>query len=143
MSDYKHIGSNIRELRKAKGMSQARLAEAINTSQQSIARYEQGKVEPKFYVVVDIANALGVPLFSILGDDAKVFYDKFGEQVLENLKGYSYSVEEVWSIEEQTLLDFYRLLNTEGRAQALKQIWQLAQIRDYIIPDLDNKNAPK
>ena len=42
--EKKAIGERIRELRKAKGLSQNELAEILNISQDAVSKIEQGKV---------------------------------------------------------------------------------------------------
>lgn len=61
----------IAEARKAIGMSQLGLASAIGTTQQQIAKWESGKVDPRVSSLVKIADALDVTLSYLLGlDDA-------------------------------------------------------------------------
>ena len=61
------IGANIREQRNKKGLSQAELGSMVGTSGQSIYYYELGKRTLKFEMVERIANALEVPIDTLLG----------------------------------------------------------------------------
>lgn len=58
----KNLGAKIREIRIAKGLTQAQLAHTINKDQQSVQRLETGNINPSFYYLVEIANGLGVTL---------------------------------------------------------------------------------
>lgn len=57
----------ITEARVARGWSQERLAEAIGTTQQTVQRWESGKVDPKVGKVQEISAALGVTVSYLLG----------------------------------------------------------------------------
>jgi transcriptional regulator with XRE-family HTH domain len=53
------VGSNIRKLRVAKGLSQERLAFAANIDLTYMGGIERGKRNPSLLVLVGIADALG------------------------------------------------------------------------------------
>lgn len=55
------IGAKIRELRKARGLTQKELGERAGIAEPTIRRYELGKLNPKFETVQKIAKALNVP----------------------------------------------------------------------------------
>lgn len=54
------IGKRLKELRKEAKLTQKQLAEAVNTSQQNIAFYEQNKRKPKQEILDAIAIYLDV-----------------------------------------------------------------------------------
>lgn len=56
------LGEQVRQLRTARGISQAELARLLGTSQPAIARLEAGGVQPKFDTLERIGRALGVEL---------------------------------------------------------------------------------
>lgn len=60
-----HIGDRIARARKAVGLSQAKLAEEINTAQTTISSWERGRTEPTRDDVSKVATALGVPVADI------------------------------------------------------------------------------
>ena len=68
------IGSKIRELRKARKLSQEDLAEKISEisgesiSRQSLSGWETGTVQPRTANLQAAAQALGVPLSALLDD---------------------------------------------------------------------------
>lgn len=65
--DYKQVGARIRTLRKERQITQKDLAAAINRSESSIAKYEQGLTEIPNSVLFDIAKVLAVDGATLLG----------------------------------------------------------------------------
>ena len=61
------VAYNIRELRIEKNLSQSELAEKVNISQSSIARYELGQTEPKATDIIKLCNFFGVSSDILLG----------------------------------------------------------------------------
>jgi transcriptional regulator with XRE-family HTH domain len=60
MMTAEHFAARLRELRLAKGWTQAELAQRVGVSQKAVARWEQGTREPSWANVVALADALGV-----------------------------------------------------------------------------------
>lgn len=58
----KKLGLKVRDIRKAKGITQADLAYSIDKDQSSIQRLEKGRINPSFYYLHEVAEGLGVPL---------------------------------------------------------------------------------
>ena len=63
--DYKSIGNRIRELRTAKGWTQAILAENSGVEPSNISHIERAATKLSLPTLVNIANALGVTLDEI------------------------------------------------------------------------------
>jgi len=61
------IGKNIKNLRKAKGLTQVELAEKLKTTQQAITAYETGKKKPAIDKLPEIAAILNVTIEDIVG----------------------------------------------------------------------------
>ena len=59
----------LKELRKAKGLSQTRLAIELHTTQNTISRYETGDHEPGIKELITIADYFGVTVDYLLGRD--------------------------------------------------------------------------
>lgn len=57
--------NRIKEVREAKGLSQAQLGRLIGKSEPTVNRYERGNRKPTRDVLNAIAQALGVPLKSL------------------------------------------------------------------------------
>lgn len=56
------IADNLRQIRAKKRISQDKLAEMCEISQQYICKIETEKVNPSISILVDIANALDITL---------------------------------------------------------------------------------
>ncbi|WP_085598398.1 MULTISPECIES: helix-turn-helix transcriptional regulator [unclassified Pseudomonas] len=56
----------LKELRKALGLTQAVLADHLNVSQQTVARWERGDAEPNFAMLRDIATLMGTSVDDLL-----------------------------------------------------------------------------
>jgi len=65
------LKNKIRELRKAKQLTQSDLANAVGTSQQQIQRIEGGQQEARFDLAVRICKALGEPMQKVFPGTAK------------------------------------------------------------------------
>lgn len=65
--DFKEIGNRIRMIRKMKKVTQKELATAINRTESSVAKYEQGRVEIPRSVLIGIANFLDADTADLLG----------------------------------------------------------------------------
>ena len=64
--DVKAIGENIKNERKAAGLSQSQLATLIGKTLRTVQKYESGEIEPSFSMINEIAIALCISAFSLL-----------------------------------------------------------------------------
>lgn len=62
------VGENIIFLRKRSGMTQEVLAERINVSRQTVAKWEKGESEPDCASLMRIASLFNVTIDSLVGD---------------------------------------------------------------------------
>lgn len=60
------FGENLRNLRKQRGYTQDKLAQALGTSQAAITGYEVGTREPSFTTIQRIADFFGVPMSALM-----------------------------------------------------------------------------
>ena len=65
--DYYAIGQQIRKFRKARGLSQEKLAEMVNISTTHMSHIETGNTKLSLPVLVGIANALDMRADDLLG----------------------------------------------------------------------------
>lgn len=56
------LGERIADLRKSRGLNQTELGFRCNKDRQSINRLENGKINPSFFYLYQVANALEVSL---------------------------------------------------------------------------------
>lgn len=62
----KILASNIKAERNRKGYTQFQLAEKVNVSESSISLIERGLQTPSIFLVLDIANILGIDINELL-----------------------------------------------------------------------------
>lgn len=61
------IGDSFRRFRKAHGLTQQQVADALKIQKSSYQRYEQGKVVPAATVIIDLSSAFNVSTDYLLG----------------------------------------------------------------------------
>nr|WP_294862408.1 helix-turn-helix transcriptional regulator [uncultured Fluviicola sp.] len=54
------LGERVKEIRIQKGMTQTELANKIGKDHPSINKLENGKVNPSYYFLFEVANGLGI-----------------------------------------------------------------------------------
>ena len=69
------IGSRVRELRKAKGLTQQDLADMINVTKVSVCCYEKGTRLPSLETLVDLSEVFKVSIDYLLGSDELIVSD--------------------------------------------------------------------
>ena len=62
------IGTNISNLRKRQGLTQAGLADKVNYSDKAVSKWERGESVPDILTLVDLADVLGVTVDDLLQD---------------------------------------------------------------------------
>lgn len=67
----KILGENIRLIRLKKGLSQQNIADDLEITVSSYSKMERGEIDLKYSRIVQIANALKVSVFEIIGSDEK------------------------------------------------------------------------
>lgn len=90
--------NKIRELRNKKNISQFDLAKLLNTSQQTISYYEQGKRDPDTNTLLFLSDYFGVSIDYILGNNSQ---DITTEEIMLEYN----------SLSEESKRDFKKFLN--------------------------------
>ena len=62
------IARQLREVRKAEGMTQQHLAELVGTKKSNISRFESGKYNPSVEFLMKLADGLGKEIQIVVGD---------------------------------------------------------------------------
>jgi transcriptional regulator with XRE-family HTH domain len=88
---------NLKALREAKGISQQKLADFINTNQQNIHRYENGFYEPDIHTLTKMAEYFETSIDFLVG--ATEINHK-----IEPLNNYDLNAEESYVIDKVRLL---------------------------------------
>ena len=94
--------ANLKKLRHKKGISQQMLADAIGTSQQSINKYENHKIEPDIEMLIKIADYFETSVDYLTGHTDI-------DRVIENVRRYDLGAA------ESELIDNYRKLSPKQR----------------------------
>jgi transcriptional regulator with XRE-family HTH domain len=67
----RQLGGRIAELRKARGLTQAQLADRLDVGQQQVASFEAGRRRVPVSQLAPLADALGVSIEELLGTQPK------------------------------------------------------------------------
>lgn len=70
--NYEDMGRRIRDLRRARGMTQQQLARRANISGSFLGLIERGKKTPALETLVDLCNALGTDMNYLLAGSLEV-----------------------------------------------------------------------
>ena len=142
------IGTRIKELRKARGMTQKELAKKTSLSIASIQGYEQKKYKPKLNTIAKIAVALDVLLLDLVDTDDPILQNEitainipdlnYINSVLRSTRSQNiYELNRILSDKNDIqqlfwdLLTNFNLLNEFGKKDAVKQIELCSKIPDY------------
>lgn len=111
--DYQEIGLNIRLQRIRKRMKQKELAEHVNVSAQHISHIETNHSQPSLPILVDIANALGTDMDTLLGKNLTAARPQvLASQIAEVLEGAPNNLIERVLVFCKEEIDFYREIMT-------------------------------
>ena len=80
------LGNRIKNLRKAKSLSQEKLADKAELSQQHISRIEKGITYPGVATLTKIANVLNIPLDDLVDNEVKDREDRYTFDILRKLE---------------------------------------------------------
>ncbi|MDO4166106.1 MAG: helix-turn-helix transcriptional regulator [Eubacteriales bacterium] len=95
MVNYELIGKRIKEIRKRKRISQGKLAEAVDLSEQYISQIETAKRKASLNTVVSIANELEVSVDELLYGNLKIPLQEYSAEInaiYEDCTGYEMRV---------------------------------------------------
>ena len=83
------LNEQIREIRKAKKLSQVELAERLGVTKQSVSNWENDNIQPSVEMLVKIADALCVSTDFLLGRDTKRYIDvtNLSEEAIQHIQG--------------------------------------------------------
>ena len=119
-----HIGEKIREIRISKGITQKQLAEKLNTSQQNLAQYENGKRNPKLETLQRIATALDVAISNLLTKE----YIMQGNITRNDLNDW---IDVLGETKSDKINELFDSLNEKGKDKAIEQVELLTKIPEY------------
>jgi len=79
--DFVLLGRRIRDERLLLRLTLEKLAERTDKSINFIGQIERGEAKPSVETLVDIANALGISIDSLLTDSVKVSNDSYAKEI--------------------------------------------------------------
>lgn len=83
MNNIKHLlGENIKRIRKRQHITQENLAELVDRSKNHISKIEQGLTNPPLDLLIEISNALNVPMYELF--DFSYFDNTIAEERMKN-----------------------------------------------------------
>lgn len=100
------IGENIKRFREAKGISQYKLAQLLNVSQQSVDQWERSLTNPRKNNIDKISSVLNVSVNELFG--------------IINEENNKMETETKYSTDEQRLIEVYRKLDDRGKKNVLR-----------------------
>lgn len=124
---------NIKKARKKAGLTQAKLAEKLNTTQQNLAQYESGKRKPKRETLMKIAKALEISEQELLGYSDASYRMYVAHQDTEPGED-GFVVGDIF-VSQENLLRQYNKLNTTGKAHAIRRIKEMQYVPEYTCED--------
>ena len=89
--DYQAIGTRVRRLRKAKGLTQQALAELSEQEPSNISHIERGATKLSLPTLISIANALGVTADELLCDSIAASGTVFQQEAVRLLSDCSHA----------------------------------------------------
>ena len=104
----KKIGSFLKELRKAKGITQEEFAENLNVSGRTVSRWETGNNMPDISLLIEIAEFFDVSIPEIINGERK------SEIMNEEIKEVSEKLSDYANVEKETIIKSIRNFSIMG-----------------------------
>lgn len=139
---YARFGERLKKVRKERGMTQAELAQKMQTSINSVRLYEAGNRSPSMATLNKMAEVLGVNVTWLFHGDVTEECDEAvsrqfqrREQIISMAKEKNTPLTAAQVIyygsSDRNLMEAYNLLNAEGQQVAVERVQELAQIPKY------------
>ena len=123
------FGENLKKLRKEAGLTQEQLADGAGLSVITIRQYEKNRRVPNFVKMKLLAHALKIPTVDLFSD----IYDTFpeGTYSLSDLYPDDASSLTTDELRKQLLINYYDMLNEEGKTVGIDVLEGLTHITKY------------
>ena len=109
----KHLGSQLRMRRLALGLTQTKVAQAINVTFQQIQKYEKGTNGISSLRIMQLANFLKVPVVYFYEDYSSYEKDMLGKDKIENLN-YSFLAKLFSNLSMEQKEKIFQILKNTG-----------------------------
>ena len=126
---FANIGANVKQARKARGITQRQLAEKIGIAEVTLRQYENGVRNIKLETLVSISNALNIMLSEMV-DLEQIGFNEYNETDFEKLHDDALFHAGFY---ENDLLSDFALLNVDGQNKALELVKILTEIPRFRI----------
>lgn len=99
------LGKNVRQLRELKGFTQQNLSDAVNISQKTLSRIENGQVSPTFDLLEKICDELKIKINQLLDfNEQNIFNSYTLNQTGGEFKAYNNTnIEQIIDLYERLL----------------------------------------
>ena len=124
------IGENIKKCRIERGMTQKKLSELLNVSQNAVHNWENGKREPKLDTLAQIAKVLNIKLGQLYTDEYIEIENYTPPVSLKEMMEHTTTIK----TENKTLLALatsFTKLNEKGQEKAASYVEDLTKIPEY------------
>ena len=122
------IGERIRDRRQSKGLTMEELGKEIGTTAATISRYELGQRNVSLEVLNNIATALEIDLWELIGAVHYVEKLHSGES-WDSLMSANDKV--IYNENLNSLVENFRKLNHHGQEKAISYVTDLTKVEDY------------
>ena len=109
----RHLGSKLRLRRLALGLTQTKVAQAINVTFQQIQKYEKGTNGISSLRIMQLANFLKVPVIYFYEDFAQYEGESYSNEAIENLN-YSFLAKLFSNLSVEQKEKIYKVLRNTG-----------------------------
>ena len=109
----RHLGTKLRMRRLALGLTQTKVAQAINVTFQQIQKYEKGTNGISSLRIMQLANFLKVPVLYFYEDFSSYEGETFGNEKIENLN-YSFLVKLFSNLSVEQKDKVFQILKNTG-----------------------------
>ncbi len=131
---HKEIGTEIKRIRKALGMSQMKLAEEVGVSFQQIQKYEKGVNKISMEMIQRIAMALGISVNTFFQKEKTLIVSEPPGKYYSKRKSLTGETSLPLNLEETALLQLFRKVESkkirEGLIKQLKGIVELERRKE-------------
>ena len=112
----RHLGSKLRMRRLALGLTQTKVAQAINVTFQQIQKYEKGTNGISSLRIMQLANFLKVPVIYFYEDFASYDGEIVGTEMIENLN-YSFLAKLFSNLSVEQKEKIFQILKNTGNLE--------------------------
>ena len=108
----KHLGNKLKLRRLALGLTQTKVAKAINVTFQQIQKYEKGTNGVSSIRLLQLSNYLKVPINELRRRDPKQIYDRYDKGEITNVAGLDLPIDEHYAAD--LILEFEKNRSIES-----------------------------